>query len=714
MFHTSTWAAQAAEDCTEPCEPPELKQHPAVARVFQRTSVKPTQDQQSLLTRAIMGQSDEDVMTESNASAYMHDTRRRSLNSNASAVSVADLTSDTGLTSPARTNTPSPPIPEMAILPLERHGPEPESVPPNGVRPSLINTVGSTEPPRKRCIQFACSSRPPVQKQAVPPTQTEKNLSAVEAPRRPCIKFACAARPASTQHKTQQDAKLSPTSDYSGLLSPKKVATLSGGSRASSPRLTHSSRPTNEQISSRPKFFRANSKDLVNDASQFHEFASEVKREEDWIRQDSISKTRLTINDTLSKENDIIRIATEAEEEAELEDEAAEAAIDDDELDDVGDDDGDDDNDDESEDEDHDDKNSDDDDDHRAALYSESDGYHTDEETGFADSDSEEEDDDNMALWTPSRVMPRRSDVAIPAMRRPPLQEHLSDSSGDGSGDRSVRRVRSRRVKPYSDAPDLPDSTDFVCGTLDEDRPLEEAYLSCLAARRNEKLRVIPQDIDPSFPASDPDDDDERVYNRIHHGSDEGWMHGEMEGLQNCADRPRRRQSEQASPRKVHSPPRRLHSPPPKPKPRGRSPRGLFDRQSPRRMRSPAPRAFMRTPTGSPRNGPGVSIQLGGRPGLTQTKSLPRPAAMFPHVRSNRNAKPNGDVHMRNAIDIVKGLEKKRQRRKEKFHQKYCDRARRGQIPERRTQPGKGAERMKELGLLMAGKKGQADYVLSI
>ena len=68
----------------------------------------------------------------------------------------------------------------------------------------------------------------------------------------------------------------------------------------------------------------------------------------------------------------------------------------------------------------------------------------------------------------------------------------------------------------------------------------------------------------------------------------------------------------------------------------------------------------------------------------------------------------------RGAIDIVKGLEHKRQRRKEKFYQKYCNRARKGQIPEKKAQPGEGAERMRELGLILAGKMGQGNYVISI
>jgi hypothetical protein len=71
------------------------------------------------------------------------------------------------------------------------------------------------------------------------------------------------------------------------------------------------------------------------------------------------------------------------------------------------------------------------------------------------------------------------------------------------------------------------------------------------------------------------------------------------------------------------------------------------------------------------------------------------------------------DGHVRGAIDIVKGLEQKRQRRKEKFFAKHCNRKSKAQ-PNRRPQPGIGAERMRELGLLMAGKTEAHDpYILS-
>jgi len=126
----------------------------------------------------------------------------------------------------------------------------------------------------------------------------------------------------------------------------------------------------------------------------------------------------------------------------------------------------------------------------------------------------------------------------------------------------------------------------------------------------------------------------------------------------------------------------------------------------------------MVTPQGSPRQGNHVKFNLAARPGLTATKSLPRAGVVFAaQSRQYRNAPKrdeDDDTHLRGAIDIVKGLEGKRQRRREKFFKKYCDRARRGQIPERKPQPGRGAERMKELGLLMAGKKDQGNYVISI
>ena len=89
---------------------------------------------------------------------------------------------------------------------------------------------------------------------------------------------------------------------------------------------------------------------------------------------------------------------------------------------------------------------------------------------------------------------------------------------------------------------------------------------------------------------------------------------------------------------------------------------------------------------------------------------------MFPHLkaRKSKSGPATKDTHVRGAIDIVKGLEQKRQRRREKYYQKYYNRARKEKAQTKRPPPGQGASRMRELGLIMAGKIGQGNYVLSI
>ena len=133
-------------------------------------------------------------------------------------------------------------------------------------------------------------------------------------------------------------------------------------------------------------------------------------------------------------------------------------------------------------------------------------------------------------------------------------------------------------------------------------------------------------------------------------------------------------------------------------------------------MRSPAP-AKVPTSTGASPIPTGVQSRLIGfcGPAGPHTKSLPRPGGMITFLRANKKGKlAHTENHVRGAIDIVKGLEKKRQRRKEKFYQKYCNRARKGQVQERKALPGQGATKMRELGLLMAGKTDRGNYVLSV
>ncbi|KAI1777697.1 hypothetical protein F4818DRAFT_322336 [Hypoxylon cercidicola] len=727
------------EAAAEVDEPPDDRRSRRTSSQFKRSAVRKVGDHsESLLTKALH-HSEEDTVQ-----LHFDLSRSRSMNDNASLASTADLTSDTGFTSPARTNTPSPPPPVISlarlntdlfdkksafvslhdaeqITPVAKFRREPIGVPKDPAVEALT---------KKRCISFACGAKPDARKPA-PPAQPKP---AVEKPqKKPCIKFACPAKPA---HRTppKDDAQQPVIPSATGLKGRDKSPAVVRKLRSPSTNRGRSQRSLTPRPSAASpiatrsaRYLTANPSDLNSECSRFHEFASDEPQEEDWIRLNQPAPDRrLTINDTLKKENEIRRLAKEAEEE-ELEDEEEEEAeqFDEEEEDDL----------DEDEDEDELDRpqnafemdeadNGFDDADSQSGYGSGddfSDGYNTDNEIGFADSD-DDDDGGNLELWTPSRGPTRRFSETTPIYRRPSMTGNRSDSSSssDMANPPRVLRERSRRIKMRPGTPELPDSTDFVCGTLDEDRALEEAYLSCMAARRREKLHLIPQDIDPSFPTSEPEDEDIEPHNPVH-GSDDKISEDERE--KRNGDRQKKR-ADQTPPKRYRSPPpKRHHSPP---KPRGRSPRRLFDRQSPRRFVSPPPGPVVRSPPSSlvqPAGNANHEFKsLAFRPGLTHTKSLPRASAMFPHhlKAHRRHGKPSSATHrhVRGAIDIVKGLEQKRQRRKEKFKEKYfqkhCHLARKGQIHEKRPQPGQGAERMREIGLLMAGKLGPDQFVLSI
>jgi len=422
----------------------------------------------------------------------------------------------------------------------------------------------------------------------------------------------------------------------------------------------------------------------------------------------------------LQKENAIRKLGKEAEEEADQEEEEDEdyEENEDNEDDSVNPGNADDESDnDEEEDEEEDDGTNKAESGYRWDADEGSDGYKTDNEVGFADSD---EEDDGLVLWTTLGVPHRSLSGATTVYRRPSVGEHSDSSDCSKRVAAAVRaKQRERRLAVLINPPELPDSTDFVCGTLDEDRPLEEAYISHLAARKQGKLQAIPQDIDPSFPTSEPEDEAEELYKRGHADSDDDvWLLGELEDIHH--ERVGRRQGQgKRTPKRMRSPPPKRRGSPPPPKPRGRSPRRLFDPTSPRRFRSPAPPGTARSPAASlVQSDKGIAFKsLAFRPGLTHTKSLPRGPILFPHLKSGHRSRASTvgrETHVRGAIDIVKGLEQKRQRRKEKFYQKYCTRARKEKAQVRRPIPGQGAERMREVGLIMAGKIGQGNFVLSI
>ncbi|KAI8952003.1 hypothetical protein F4801DRAFT_589282 [Xylaria longipes] len=720
-------------------EPPDSRFDPNPARSqFKRTVVPRIVDHsESLLTKALHQTGEENIKPHHQVSP----TRRQSFNDNVSLASTADLTSDTGLTSPARTNTPSPPPPMISLLKLNGDlfdakrgiaGPtnSGKQITPTQLGPAQSRLSAEKRDTavellqRKRCISFACGSKPEAKKPSDRPHVAESVSAAQEVPqRKSCIKFACPTKPASRTEQPQHEQQ---NSILSSIETPTKhrAASPAMNRKYRSPSATRARRqrsltpqPVNESpVTPRPsKYLTANANDLNTESSRFHEFASDEPLQEDWIRQNlPFTSARLTINDTLRKENEIRRLGKEVEEEAleeEEEEDNEEADLENEEDVDLANDfDEDEDAEDEGGPEAQSDYGSDD---------NASDGYNTDNEIGFAESD--DEDDGELQLWTPSTGLALRLSNDTMVCRRSSSTGEKSDSSSSERANPSKRiRERRSRIKFRPGTPELPDSTDFVCGTLDEDRVLENAYISCLAVKRREKLHLIPQDIDPSFPTSEPEDEEMDLHRRGHDSDEQLWIHGEPEDIHHAKDY----DGEHRKKKSGHTSPKRYHSPPPRA--RGRSPRRLFDRQSPRRPLSPPPPGrVMRSPPASLVQGGQCQDArfktLAFRPGLTHTKSLPRASGIFPHHIKNprRMSKPLvSGGHVRGAIDIVKGLEQKRQRRREKFKEKYLqkhnNKARKGQLPQQRPQPGKGAERMREIGLLSAGKLDPDQYVFSV
>lgn len=780
---TSTESHNDDEDLVaEVDEPPD---HHAtsteVSTDFHKSAVKPQpQRKESLLTMAFATTS---VPSDSEKPAIrvMTDVyRRRSAHSVASATSTVDLTSDGGITSPARTNTPSPPFPptiyttfpsytldaktSQPVVPVIAQDLSLATVPihpaPNGVSQpdSAVEALV-----RKRCISFACGQKPRSTAETAPLASPAQK----DVPKR-TIKFACSTtRPVQGSQPAEKVPSPEPrtTASEQGMLQVAPAPHSRHHSRSPSATKKHRPSPQLKHRDSASSTVRRYSKSPVaarnrratyisvdettyipSEATRFHEFASDEPQEDDWIRKDaSETKEKITINDTLKKELAIRRLGEEAEQEA-LQDEEDE---DDDEEEDEGIDDTegiDSDYNEEEEDDEEDVEDEDEETIEAKEAAAASDGNETDNEAGFADSDDESDGGGDYQFWTPGRStndMPSFEPIVFRTSARRTASESSIDSlkhmSPIAISTRKSGRPKTNRIRIRPGTPDLPDSTDFVCGTLDEDRPLEDAYVSCMEARRREKHYTIPQDIDPSFPTSDPENEEDNDDVETGKGSDDDvWFHGKFEDSDDSGRRQRRipgRKSPKVSPKRLHSPPpptRRLHSPPP-PKNRHRSPQSKKPSGGtpPKRVRSPLTTRSVSPPAASTANRRSAAITfepLGRRPGLTHTKSLPRtPNAFCRAYRAARLVAANGniadgsdstDLHTRGAIDIVKGLEHKRQRRKEKHYQKHCNRARKGLQVDRRPLPGKGAERMRELGLQMAGKttdkSEKAEFVLSV
>lgn len=679
------------------------------------------------------------------------------------------LTSDGGMTSPARTSTPSPPLPALAhapLAPLELKDVLGSTQEQDTAKPSQDPGIGRTQEGkveeglgRRRCISFACSLVKPSQdtkdKSAKEVVSPENPVAAAAPPKRPCmLRFACPMKPSrSEQHdnpklqqaqkppqsttspqiempqqlnKVHPDAENSRASmDSQSAMFPQKALLVTVPTDKQETQIVSDSAVTSASsvpstalspsIVTQDRRIPFNRVDFQkSEATRFHEFAGSFTEEGEWANEQTAFRQKITINDTLRKENAIRKLAEEAEEEAREEDEEAYENANQ-ELDDASD-----------------------------------DGNETDDEEGFADSDDESDGGSSYQFWTPgdNNTAATSTDHIEPI--RSTSQRVASESSvesvvketfeGDNSSKMDSRQVPKRarlRSGARPGATNFRDSSEFVVGTIDEDQPLEDAYLSRLKQKERSRQKLIPQDIDPSFPTSDPEAENEEDEEPEDDDMDEDNEVAKLQDTMTRATNGTKSREDTGTRRSIRSPsPRRFHSPPP-------PARRLFG-QAVHRLHSPPPahRKLLSPPSsrrpslsGSPTRTQGIDItRLAQRPNLTHTTSLPRtPNPFWGHHRRSHFHGPDTpspgtspksfapisqDAHHRGPIDIVQGLENKRQRRKEKFWRHQCSKAHAGKEKERRCQPGKGAQRMREVGLVMAdrfkGYKQGGKLVLSV
>ncbi|KAL4928521.1 DUF2457 domain-containing protein [Aspergillus undulatus] len=670
------------EDMDEPPDHRFLDSPAAIddGAVYVKSPSKTTDQKESLLTRALKS-SPVHSPTEPTSS---HDPYYRTYPyGNISGISTVELTSDGGLTSPSLSHTSSPPLPSrlMSRPPLATHSGK-ESGAGNG-ESAIEANLG-----RKRCISFACGRKVEDQKPQVPTPRTEPAAKANEpAPgvlkRKTTLTFVCPARDPETKRERSATRECSLRTRPRG--SPAPFARKASPEKKAPPSIIvpQEQKPAPQEVKAPEPQRGVPTKGLGkfedSEATRFHEFGSSFEEDAEWVNESADYKEKITMNDCMKKENDIRKLAEEAEEEASDEDDDdADLADDDSTMHDFSSD--------------------------------EDDGNESDNEAGFADSDESDEGSE-YEFWAPASTTAATSPLEPPRLTFSRRDSAMSfDSMTDDharpkwppalAGKSQGRPIKIPRVRPGT--PDLPDSTDFVCGTLDEDRPLEAAYKSFVEQRRLSKQVVIPQDIDPSFPTSDIEDDD---------GEDEEQVRDSVLLDEGPRGRSGGEQSRRVSP---HPSPKRMISPPPR----------RHGKASPKRLRSPPPPLKLRS-SGMDKKNPvtrapvlrhGLNIsELVQRPALTRTKSLPRtPNPFFSTEDSHRwtgiipiqesherESSRTREIHTRGPVDIVEGLEKKRQKRKEKFWRQHCRKAAKEQA-ERRPIPGKGAERMKELGLEVA------------
>lgn len=369
---------------------------------------------------------------------------------------------------------------------------------------------------RKRCITFACgganASAPanPKEDKVTPgnpaqETQNKGQQTSEAPPRKTCISFAVSPHPEkprtpspnaitppptpfSSQTRLAPPTCPSRTIDQNSLRKPGNpsltLRTEKGNEVSLAPEKMNSAvdakaNPAKDSEKPRAPRISGLGDFKPSEVTQFHEF-DPSSGEEDWVNDSTQYLTKLTLKDCMGKENQIRELGEEVDKE--LHDEEDE-------------DDDDDDDDDDDEDEDDDEKDDSDEDEEDVV---DSDGNESDIESGLEESDGDSQVE-NASLWTRSSTATTASSYerlkTPPELEKPRTRAHRPAST------------KSHRSGMLA----LPDSTDFICGTFDEDRPMEVAYKSFIQQNRRSKHPQLPQDIDPSFPTTDPEDDDEEV-----------------------------------------------------------------------------------------------------------------------------------------------------------------------------------------------------------
>ncbi|KAK6537883.1 hypothetical protein TWF694_010781 [Orbilia ellipsospora] len=641
--------------------------------MYKKQTIQPARSHKgdSLLTRAIISDSEPLSNEPSICSrvAFRLPKRGMSTTSTSSMPSTADLTSDASDSPSSALSSPSPRVGPVFVLPLIAPGAKKDTVVINDHSDEELHKTVQADPNpvfealgRKRCITFACPN--PVSRQSFKPAAVV--VPKLEQPtpiRRTTLKFACDVKDVCKAPKKPQSP---PPPAHKLHRSP--VAEANGHHRRDSAATV---------VDERKGAIPCKSSHLMSSISsaasipRFYEFASSVDESvESWMNAPQFPSRLIKVDCLLEKERQIRRLSEEVDDEVALEEDEEQA----DDVDDY--------NDDEEED----------------------DGYKEDEEDeeyemwSDSDEDNGSEDDDEEALGSDEEddYVPVKSGTIIPDRQadRPTCCRNTSDSSlasihhsrkpGLCSFQRE-HRTTVRSIRPRT--PVLPDSTDFVPGTFDEDKVMEDYYLSCMEEKKSMNKVLRPQDIDPSFPVEDNDDDDEE--------EEEERRPSRRRGS-NAAP-----SSHSRSPRGSPAPMHRHRSPPPMAR---RGSRGM----SPGKRR---PSFTSKSPPPQGRTGR-LRFDFNTRASLARSTSLPRNGVCNRRKQclgvTSTSPKPSKAITFRRgALDIVKGLEKKRMRRREHFYGRR----------EWRAEAGEGVEKMREIGMmgkLRLGANAPPKFVISV